>query len=984
MLAPGQPPHSPVLGGDTDALGSIDARDSALGMAPASGDAGSAAGGACFLPRRPQLISDAAAVLAATFPPPAPHPPRGPGGVPARKAPRGRTPKRLEAATEGTESCGGEGSGSGGSGCGGNPLQQRRSALKLQLQRAIAAGDGDGFGSTAGVPARSKGRWVAAQVVGPGGAPTERGAQQPYAAPPSPTLPDSPCLPASWPEAPGLDGRGVTAFCAPDTVAGGGGGGRGRGWGLYVARVRAAAQQLNQQAAEAPSAGAAAVAAAAAAASPLRIPAGASATVAGEAASAGAGAGASAAAPSWLGLEAPTAAPLLGDRELGRSPGPLMPSFAAVEQHISCWNAPLGAARPPGSAVAEQPPPLGPARLGAASGARLSLWRARQHLAACGAARATAAAGATPLGPLPPQPPPQPPPPAVQVPARRLSQRSVTVLEGAPERPHWAYDPELAAPHLAPPELGAAARAAEAAAAAQGAAAAADARQPRSASCKTWPNPQGNVPAARCSRRAAAGALAPACGVAGALLSGTAAAATWGGPSIGGTPGGGAYGWDAGVGGASAARGDGDSALPAAQLGKGPSTGTAGGDPAAPRGGAAAATSLGEAPSPAPAGRAPKSDRQVGWEAVSRLTQLLQRAPCGGGDGGGGQDVPLPPKPAAAACGGAGGTAPRGAAGAGGPSEADQEAGLGGAAPAAQGQVKMVIGPPVEQNLVVRGADTEAPPRRPAAQRPGARHQAAQPRPPSLASLPPAVLQRGLRYEGDLTLSDLMRAFELRDAYDWDEDLSVPRERQVGPGPARVEAGSAAGPGLGQGRQRQRQRQSQAQGRGGDDDGWCGDWRSGRVQGRAEACSPRQCDPPLSQTQRGCPRRGLAPGPSLDPVQVLSGPGLRAGALQGLSAAGAPVLVPLESARSQLPRRPWMEGNIDGRLPQHLADWLDQVGWNELRVGGVFMFWGMGRWLGLVQSIQGTKWDVMVRCDNLVQACSAPAAGRVRILRRSG
>jgi hypothetical protein len=36
-----------------------------------------------------------------------------------------------------------------------------------------------------------------------------------------------------------------------------------------------------------------------------------------------------------------------------------------------------------------------------------------------------------------------------------------------------------------------------------------------------------------------------------------------------------------------------------------------------------------------------------------------------------------------------------------------------------------------------------------------------------------AALCRGLRFDGDITLKDVAMAFQLRDAYDWDEDLEA-------------------------------------------------------------------------------------------------------------------------------------------------------------------------------------------------------------------
>jgi hypothetical protein len=116
--------------------------------------------------------------------------------------------------------------------------------------------------------------------------------------------------------------------------------------------------------------------------------------------------------------------------------------------------------------------------------------------------------------------------------------------------------------------------------------------------------------------------------------------------------------------------------------------------------------------------RPPKSDRQTGWEAISRVTQLLQQ-PSLGRDAAAGL---------AAVAGGLAAAAAAPCGGGGAPWDGQQE----------QQQ---------EQQ-----------------QQPG----------PSVS-----VLQRGLRFDGDLTLGDLIRAFELRNAYDWDEDLSVPREPQV-------------------------------------------------------------------------------------------------------------------------------------------------------------------------------------------------------------
>jgi hypothetical protein len=42
-----------------------------------------------------------------------------------------------------------------------------------------------------------------------------------------------------------------------------------------------------------------------------------------------------------------------------------------------------------------------------------------------------------------------------------------------------------------------------------------------------------------------------------------------------------------------------------------------------------------------------------------------------------------------------------------------------------------------------------------------------------------AALCRGLRYEGDITLKEVAMAFQLRDAYDWDEDLEAAAAHEV-------------------------------------------------------------------------------------------------------------------------------------------------------------------------------------------------------------
>lgn len=45
-----------------------------------------------------------------------------------------------------------------------------------------------------------------------------------------------------------------------------------------------------------------------------------------------------------------------------------------------------------------------------------------------------------------------------------------------------------------------------------------------------------------------------------------------------------------------------------------------------------------------------------------------------------------------------------------------------------------------------------------------------------------AALCRGLRYDGDITLKEVAMAFQLRDAYDWDEDLEAAAAQQVSGG----------------------------------------------------------------------------------------------------------------------------------------------------------------------------------------------------------
>ena len=157
-----------------------------------------------------------------------------------------------------------------------------------------------------------------------------------------------------------------------------------------------------------------------------------------------------------------------------------------------------------------------------------------------------------------------------------------------------------------------------------------------------------------------------------------------------------------------------------------------------------------------------KSDRQVGLETVSRIDAIFQQlrslqppaaagtnADAASGPGGAGLLLPeagdaaaalaalsAPPDAAAtaAAVGPAGGLVPVGG-------QAAASAGAGAAAAAAGGGSGAAAGE-------VMGCSV-------------------------------AALCRGLRYEGDITLKEVAMAFQLRDAYDWDEDLEAVVAKEV-------------------------------------------------------------------------------------------------------------------------------------------------------------------------------------------------------------
>jgi len=135
--------------------------------------------------------------------------------------------------------------------------------------------------------------------------------------------------------------------------------------------------------------------------------------------------------------------------------------------------------------------------------------------------------------------------------------------------------------------------------------------------------------------------------------------------------------------------------------------------------------------------RPTKSDRQSGWEAITRVSQLLQ------------QQTPPPPLPQ--------------------PAQPNPQQSAQPAEPAPDD--------PLTQPSTAAAPTSSTAPAAASVMLPAAGAAAAGGGGGDGPSI--SVLQRGLRYDGDLTLEDLIRAFELRNAYDWDEDLSVSREAQV-------------------------------------------------------------------------------------------------------------------------------------------------------------------------------------------------------------
>jgi hypothetical protein len=155
-----------------------------------------------------------------------------------------------------------------------------------------------------------------------------------------------------------------------------------------------------------------------------------------------------------------------------------------------------------------------------------------------------------------------------------------------------------------------------------------------------------------------------------------------------------------------------------------------------------------------------KSDRQVGLETVSRIDAIFQ------------QLRSLQP-PAAA------GTNADAAAGPGGavlllPDAGDAAAALAAlSAPPDAAAIAAAVGP--AGGLVPVGGQAAASAGAGAAAAAGGSGAAAG----EVMGCSVAALCRGLRYEGDITLKEVAMAFQLRDAYDWDEDLEAVVAKEV-------------------------------------------------------------------------------------------------------------------------------------------------------------------------------------------------------------
>jgi hypothetical protein len=151
-----------------------------------------------------------------------------------------------------------------------------------------------------------------------------------------------------------------------------------------------------------------------------------------------------------------------------------------------------------------------------------------------------------------------------------------------------------------------------------------------------------------------------------------------------------------------------------------------------------------------------KSDRQVGLETVSRIDAIFQQLrslqPPLAGTAANPAAVPSEARAASQ-----------------GPSRPDSGGATQGAAAAAAQAAQLGAAPPAGQLQAAAGGAAAA-----ASGAAAAAGTAAE-----MMGCSVAALCRGLRYDGDITLKEVAMAFQLRDAYDWDEDLEATAAQEV-------------------------------------------------------------------------------------------------------------------------------------------------------------------------------------------------------------
>lgn len=153
-----------------------------------------------------------------------------------------------------------------------------------------------------------------------------------------------------------------------------------------------------------------------------------------------------------------------------------------------------------------------------------------------------------------------------------------------------------------------------------------------------------------------------------------------------------------------------------------------------------------------------KSDRQVGLETVSRIDAIFQQLrslqpPLAGTAS---NPAVVPPAAAEARAASQGPSRPDSGGATQGGAATARPAQLGAALPACQLQAA-AAGGAVAAPGAVQAAGTAA----------------------EVMGCSVAALCRGLRYDGDITLKEVAMAFQLRDAYDWDEDLEATAAQEV-------------------------------------------------------------------------------------------------------------------------------------------------------------------------------------------------------------